>query len=368
LKNTYRHPLDYAIGAKHYLTSEYVDVEFRVSSKNFYVEELVDLNKLGFNSSKGHYIVIQLEKRDVDTFTALRRISKVLNIPVENIIVLGLKDRNATSSQYVFIKRELVENPKALEDASCEKIRYKFLGFTLRKPEQRDLIGNRFRILIEDASTSVYEKMKSIAEKIIEYGLPSYYGYQRFGVKRVNTHLLGKYIVLGRVDLFVRELLHGIYPSEGWHSIAKRLSNKYSEDMFYEKLVYTARDIKHSISLVRSIVRDIYVDSYASYLYNLLLNHIIESHGWSALDQDYPMIGCAEYFDEYYSEIARSEGLTYNHIVFFKCWFRRGLFRPLDLKLDMKSSNIICSFVLERGFYASIVLREVFKENLVFEH
>jgi len=363
--NVYRHPLDYAIGAKYYLTRKRVDVEFKINSENFYVEEIVDFTKLGFDRQKGQYAVFAIRKKDRDTLAVLRKLSRILYIPPENIVVLGLKDKDSTSIQYAFIKRELASNPKEVENASDKYVEFSFIGYVARKPREGDLVGNKFEIVVENAMKSHYEVFQEIVSEIASKGLPSYYGYQRFGVKRANTHLLGKFIVLGRLDLFVHEILHGLYPVEGLRGIVKRLANTFNGGMVYERVVYAVKDPDYAVRVAREMTRDIFTDSYSSYLYNLLLNKIIEAYGWSALDSDYPTIGCVEYFDEYYKDLALIEGLSSQHVAFFKCWFRRGLFKPRSVKLEFKDNTITFTFILEKGFYASILLREIFKENLI---
>jgi len=362
--NVYRHPLDYAIGAKYYLTHKCVDVEFKINSRNFYVEEIVDFTKLGFDRRKGQYAVFAIRKRDQDTLTTLRKLSRILQIPPENIVVLGLKDKDSTSVQYAFIKKELVPNPEEVENASGKHVEFSLVGYVARKPREGDLVGNKFEVVVENAMGNHYEVFREIVSEIASKGLPSYYGYQRFGVKRANTHLLGKFIVLGRLDLFVHEILHGLYPAEGLRGIVKRSANVFDGSLVYERVVYTVKDPDYAVRVVSGMTRDIFIDSYASYLYNLLLNRIVEAYGWSALDSDYPTIGCVEYFDEYYKDLALLEGLS-SQYVFFKCWFRRGLFKPRIVKLEFKDNTITFTFILEKGFYASVVLREIFKENLI---
>ncbi len=363
---TYRHPLDYGIGAKYYLTHEKLGVEFRVNNDNFYVEEIINFNRLGFNDKTGNYIVFILEKRNIDTFNALYNVKKHFNIPVENFIILGLKDKVATTKQYVFIKRELVDPDSLHEDIIGKNYRFKFIGYTLRKPRVDDLVGNKFTIVVNAQDNTIYHKLRILVDKIASRGLPSYYGYQRFGVKRVNTHLLGKYLVLERIDLFIHELLHGIYPSDETYSLIKRVIGTYTGGMVYERMIKVSRDLFSSINKVRSMTRDLYIDAYTSYLYNLLLNKIIEKMGWEALDNEYPTIGCMEYYDEYYRDIAEQELIPESKLIYFKCWFRRGLFKPMNNTIVRRNNSILYSFTLRKGCYASIVLREIFKEDLIY--
>ncbi len=364
MKPVYLHPLDYGIGAKYYLTREEISIEYRIDSNSFYVEELIDLDSLGYSTLNGNYVVLGIYKKNVETFEILNTLARKLGIPRENILYMGLKDKNSTSLQYFFIRKELVDPYYLGEGLVGKSYRIVFKGYVRRKPRRRDVIGNKFKVFVKDTEYENYVKAKKILEQINKHGLPSYYGYQRFGVKRTNTHILGKYLVLNRLDLFIEELLHNIYPGETIYSIRNRVRNNYTGKMLYEKIIYNSKDLEKSIKKVLSLINNLYIDAYSSYLYNLLLNKIIDSMGWNMLDQEYPSIGCSSSLN-YYRDICSIEGIKIENNNLFRCWFRRGLFKPLSIDIVFKGNSMEISFVLKSGFYASIVLRELFKEKLV---
>jgi len=43
------------------------------------------------------------------------------------------------------------------------------------------------------------------------------------------------------------------------------------------------------------------------------------------------------------------------------------LFKPFDISLRLVNNTLEIGFSLRQGFYASVVLRELFKENLVLK-
>lgn len=357
------HKLDYVAGTEYYLTNEKIDYEYRLDPNTFYVEEIVDLEKIGFSKETGNYVVLKLFKRNVDTYTALLRISKKIGIPVENIVFLGLKDKYASTTQYLFIKKDLVDVNDIIDSSSSE-YELDFYGYSRRKPRKSDLKGNKFKILIDNLSDEDFTVLKKMLSKIIDYGLPSYYGYQRFGFRRFNTHILGKYLILNRFDLFLHDFLHSIYPCEEYESVLKRIEGRF-DSFIYEKIVYRSRDVFKSIKLINRILRNLYVDAYASYLYNMLLNNIIEKQGWSFLNKMYPTIGCIKYINEYYKDILVIESIPLSSVYLFKCWFRKGLFKPISLSISRLNRGVVVEFNLERGFYATIIIRELFKDKFI---
>lgn len=102
--------LDRVIGIEVFVYPDKVNAEYMISPDTFYVEELADLDKLGFNESQGEYMVFKAVKKGMDTPELIRRIASKLNIPPNNIIHLGLKDKFSTSTQYLFVKKYIIRD------------------------------------------------------------------------------------------------------------------------------------------------------------------------------------------------------------------------------------------------------------------
>ncbi len=358
----YIHPLDYICGLKYYLTMKKLKCTYIVSSKNFIVEELIDWDNLGFSTEDGNYIVLRITKRNIDTFQALRIISSKISIPEKNIHILGLKDRDSTAIQYAFINKYLVNNIGDLS-INDKNIIVEPIGYTRIKPRKKHLTGNKFALIINEPRE--YNRAKQIMTAITEKGLPSYYGYQRFGIKRPNTHILGKYIILRRTDLFAKELLRSIYPLESIQSIINRRLGIYDK-LYYEKIFSHNKNPEKALKTLSNMLNNLYIDAYSSYLYNLLLNKVIDFYGWNKLTTRYPMPGCIN-SEKYYKDLLVKENITYDELIkYTKCWYREGLFKPINPSIKIENNRLYISFILEKGYYATIIMRELFKENLLF--
>ncbi|MET1159673.1 MAG: tRNA pseudouridine(13) synthase TruD, partial [Thermoprotei archaeon] len=173
MKTTYPHPLDYAVGIKHVITPLKINKEYRLSAESFYVKEIVDLNSLDFNTEKGNYVVFKVVKKNIDTLSTARVLEKYLGLPHGNVIILGLKDKNSTSTQYFFVKKELVREYIKINECIeiGSNVEACIIGFIGRKPRKEHLLGNKFRIILE-ASEKEYYMSKEILNKIIEIGVP----------------------------------------------------------------------------------------------------------------------------------------------------------------------------------------------------
>lgn len=361
----YPHPLDYVTGLKYTVTDGKLPVEFELSSETFHVLELVDLNEAGFSAEKGEYAVLKLWKKDIEMFKAVEIVSRRLRIPASSIYFYGIKDKHACTESYLFIKSHLLD--QSLLPLLAKNIRVELIGFIRSKPKRAMFKGNRFRVVIE--STDPY-RMASLLEEMVRTfsgtGLLGYYGYQRFGWKRYNSHILGKYMLLGREDMFAEEFLKTLYPTEDAESTLKRYLGVYA-NLAYERL-YVKTTLSQGLEAIAKKVRNVFIDAYYSYLFNLLINLVVEKEGLNALSaESLPMPGChdnARYY-KYYERIARIENIDLSLLTSSNCFYRQGAFRPINNIVNLRSGHIIYEFVLRPGMYATVVLRELFKDNLV---
>lgn len=358
--STYPHPLDYVTGLKYTLTRDKIPLEFEINPQVFHVEEVVDLHGLGFNKEHGEYAVLEMSKRGIEMFRALDYVTRELNIPSSNIYFYGIKDREATTTSYLFIKTSILHRHNL--PIKTRNLSVDLVGFIRRKPTREFFEGNRFTVIMEPRSEDYEHLVKKIIGIMEKHGLPSYYGYQRFGWKRYNSHILGKYIVLGREDLFSRQLLKTMYPREDPEASYKRILGIYTGMLFESR--YVAKPMGKRSRGIISFIRDIYIDAYASYLYNLVLNSIIEKKGIEHLDMSIPMPGCTG-SRGLYEDIFTLEGIDSSSVKYMPCFQRHGLFKPLFISISRTSEGLVLEFLLKPGMYATIVLRELFKDNLL---
>ncbi len=367
----YCNDLDIVAGISFCLTREKINTKYGFSPETFHVIEIIDWRNLGFSVDDGDYIVLKIEKKNIDTFTAADIVSKKLSVPKSNIIYLGLKDKRSYSVQYFFLKKYLVRRDLNVDSVLIEQdnLVATVHGFVRRKPRKEHLLGNMFRVLISDYNKN-YHKAKSIIDKICAHGLPSYYGYQRFGVTRPNTHYVGKMLLLGEYVEAFHEFVEGAYLSESIESLKSRKYKVFPYSMRYELQVFkrSLSSIYHSWRGLDSRLFSLFIESYQSYLFNRMLAKIflLKRNVADKVDEAcVPGMGCLDPFD-IVAEVLLDEGIDYNvfSIRKIKGWRRSLLFRPHDVGFERHGNDFYLVFCLEKGFFASIVLRELFKENL----
>lgn len=170
-----------------------------------------------FNSKKIKYTVFDLNKKREDTILAAQKISRALNIPLNDITWAGLKDNRAVTVQRMCIKGNHITE---LGNLNFQRIFIKNIKALKRSIKTGNLWGNNFKIIIRDISIidseaisgkNINRKIKSILESksknIKEKGFPNFFGLQRFGTYRPNSHLIGKHMFLQNFKEAVEEFL-----------------------------------------------------------------------------------------------------------------------------------------------------------------
>ena len=386
--------LDSDIGIFVYSTKfKGVGGKIKSSPEDFFVSEILDEKVLSKLSNTDGYAVYKLKKHGIDTNHALSEIFKIHGLRLK---ALGLKDANATTEQFVCS----MNASKNVRNFSTNRYSLEFLGYVSKPLTKKDMIGNHFKIKIEDASFVEISKFKEY-EKVLNF-----FGYQRFGSKRPVSHLIGKAIIQNDFERAVSLLLSfsSEYDLPENTKIRKMLEDKsnYAEalnevppQMDIERIVLSEM-VEHDDPLraMRNIplnIRRFFVQAFQSYIFNHTISAAFE-HGEELFlpksgDVCYdkksilgrfendpsqrlaiPLVGYSyskkNRFDYHISEILETEQVHAKD--FFSKTMQEisdeGGFRQTAIKCDNFSiSEHIVSFTLSRGSYATILLREIMK-------
>ena len=218
-----------------YLQNGSASFRFVQTKEDFFVDEIARHPK----ATKGKYVVVHVQKQNITTWEMIELFSSYLEINNSAIGYAGLKDKYATTSQYISIPSKYL---KKLEHFSHNSIKI-LSHFKADKPIQTgDLEANRFRIILHDVSNIDAGKIEKTAKKIVQNGLANYFGYQRFGSKQdaiiqaremVEEH---KHIA----DKKLGKFLFAIYQSELFNAwLKKRIAmSKEGEFLLLEGDVY----------------------------------------------------------------------------------------------------------------------------------
>lgn len=361
-----------------------------------------------FSKQNKKYLYVDLEKRGLSTTQAINQLSRFLRISQKKIGYAGLKDKRAITSQKISIYEPLKER---ISKFYYKNIKIYNPSFEEKEITIGDLKENKFVVTIRQV-----EKQKDL-EKIVnecinqikQKGIINYYGEQRFGGIREITHRVGKLFLQRKYKDAVLLYLTETNDYEEEH--IKKAREDLKKDLDYKKhaanfpikagfekqmlnhLANQPEDYLGAITCLPKGVQYLFIHAYQSYLFNQLINLRIEKgHGLEKIEGDkiidnktyLPIFGFETTFSlkkagELERELLRKEGIS---ILDFKnqdcgALSSKGEYRKITSKiktinleeitedeLHENKQKIRLSFILDKGQYATNVLREIIKPSL----
>ena len=306
--------LEKEIGIEAYVTSSLgIGGKIRNLLDDFVVEELLIDGSLAEVSPQindweltgaGNYLICVMVKRRWDTFLAVREVAKRLRISQKRIRFAGIKDTKALTAQHISLQNVA---PNKVLNLEIKDIKLYPKRFSRERMYSQLIKGNRFHITIRNIEqpVSVVEKRtKSVQEEIESIGgVPNFFGHQRFGTIRPNTHQVGKYLARGDTRkaalAFLAEPSINEHPDarEARQNLQETLNFKESYENFPRFLRYERFMLRHLTEYPTDFVgafrklprrlRKLFVQSYQSYLFNLFLSERIRRN----IPLDKPQIG-----------------------------------------------------------------------------
>ncbi len=135
-------------------------------------------------SGQGDHLFVWIEKRDLTTHEAIRRLGHALAIAPRDIGHAGLKDRHATTRQWLSIPGARAEAVQELAIEGLRVLEARPHGNKLRVGHNH---GNHFTITLEEVDATEGERLAVALAELARSGLPNHYGAQRFGVRGDNV-------------------------------------------------------------------------------------------------------------------------------------------------------------------------------------
>ncbi|MFH0885464.1 MAG: tRNA pseudouridine(13) synthase TruD [Candidatus Micrarchaeota archaeon] len=232
----------------------------------------------------GPYLHFVLQKNNWATSSAISEIAKRLHTSQSNFNFAGSKDKLAISTQIASVRglsKEAVSNLK-IKDISINGV-----WGAKDRVHLGDLLGNRFTIRVQGACEDAADKVATIGGEL-KGMFPNYFGEQRFGSSRRNTHHVGERLLKGEIE---EALLMYLCDSEGeTHQEATLARKELSETRDFalalksfpshlrlerSMLAHLARKPDDYTGALRCLPRNIllmFIHAYQSDLFNRLLS------------------------------------------------------------------------------------------------
>jgi len=156
----------------------------KLLNEDFMVTEL----PLQLPSGAGEHIWLEIEKNGANTAFVAQQLAEAAGVQEWDVGYAGLKDRYAITRQWFSIYFPKGETPDL---TLLQHPEFKVLSQSrhVKKLRPGDLQGNRFRIVLREASggpdaiAAIEANLKAIASQ----GVPNYFGAQRFGFEGGNV-------------------------------------------------------------------------------------------------------------------------------------------------------------------------------------
>lgn len=323
------------------------------TNEDFIVEEI----PLYLPTNEGQHIYLLIKRSGYSTKEIVDKLKKIFAIHETDVGFAGLKDKNATVTQWFSLSLGANADLKLVK----EKIENEFKELSIleiskhtNKLKNSHLIGNKFTLTLRDCKKNALKTALLIKEEILKNGIPNYYGPQRFGSKQTNQ-IVGKEILLKTKKEkrhWVRKLMLSAYQS---HLFNLWLSRRINENLFSTLI---EGDLLQSVELQRPFP----YDSQRDHLNEFQRGEI--SYTGPMYGEKVSMPTCKAL--ELEKKILEEEDLTLENFTQARLPGSRRIAHIFLKELEVSGSedDITLSFTLTKGSYATSLVREFSKAEL----
>jgi tRNA pseudouridine13 synthase len=302
-KNDRESEIEKFVGIEQYSTQEFDGIGgvYKDTHKDFIVKEITESGKIleikedreppPYLPERDNFTTFNLVKINIDTFEAIKKICKKLGISRYEIFYSGLKDKRSISVQKVSLKGNYTQK---LKNLNIRDIFIRAITPTQKPVNLGSNRGNNFTIIIRDIKKSkdLETRIEIILEKLRKDGFPNYFGLQRFGKYRPNSHLIGRALLEGDYEKAFREFVSRTYSSESPNlsvirqKVGKTLDNmsklrkvyrKFPRGLSYEcklieHILQNPRDYKGAFTQINKDLLNLIINAFQSYLFNRMIS------------------------------------------------------------------------------------------------
>jgi len=345
-----------------------IDFRFKQSPRDFVVEEI----PLYEFSGEGEHLVLFIRKKNLATTDMIRIIAQHLGIKDREIGYAGLKDKHAMTKQYISIHKSLEEK---LESFSHDGIKIVSKTYHNNKIKIGHLKGNRFYIKVKKVNPTSAKKIDEALKNITDFGMPNFFGYQRFGNDGTN-HIDGEKIAKGEKrerNPRVRKFLINAYQS---HLFNLWLSRRLEINSLVNN--FEAKEIESLLNMANNEVVKLKEQKHP---FKLISGDIMEHYPHGRL---FNFNGEEEDIERFNnrnisvtgllcgSKVKSSEGLAgiiekeYNDTINVDGARRYAWVFPTEIegRFNQIEAQYEFNFTLPKGSYATVLLEEIAKKKI----
>lgn len=397
-----------------FLTNEFQGIGgvIRYTPEDFQVTEIPAYPCTG----EGEHVFLYVEKKNLSTLELVNRLASQLKISPHDVGYAGQKDCHALTRQYFSVPLRTLPYVEKINLSGVQVLSVQRHQNKLRIGH---LHGNIFHILIRDYDKDKISNLSLIRDKLLEKGVPNYFGEQRFGSQN-NTHIIGKALLQKNGHDLLQSMFapaptldseriakaKEYYASKEYDLAYKEMPSEFrTEKLLLKKLASGVTEDK-IFSIIPKPMQTFYICAYQSWLFNEILacrldnidsietgDLAVKHPGRTVflvenaekeqqrcklheISPSGPIFGCKmiqpqEKPLERELELLKRENITKE--MFSLDGERRSLrFFLQDVSWEVVQEGIWLNFTLPKSCYATVVLREFIKypqsQNFDFEN
>ncbi|WP_088536524.1 tRNA pseudouridine(13) synthase TruD [Geobacter sp. DSM 9736] len=142
---------------------------------------------------EGEHVYVEIEKRGLTTFEAIRRLGAAMQVSEREIGYAGLKDARGVTRQTISVPRVA---PQRLLELELSGMKVLSARPHRNKLKPGHLVGNHFALRVRGVSEGALDNATRVLEILKTRGVPNYFGVQRYG-SQGNSHVVGRALLLG---------------------------------------------------------------------------------------------------------------------------------------------------------------------------
>ncbi|MEM3364603.1 MAG: tRNA pseudouridine(13) synthase TruD [Candidatus Micrarchaeia archaeon] len=349
--------------------------KIKENPEDFVVDEILSDGTFVSESYKkdgegnGAFVWVGVKKVNWNTIDLAREIAKRMGVSEKRVNYGGIKDRVAVAYQVFSINTR--ENCEAAKETINRIKDVKVIGCwrSNRWIKNEDFVGNRFEITLRECDTD-FGKIKRIDK------FPNYFGEQRFGSIRQNSHVVGLYLLKGDYDSALKEYFSGELDMKEKEMYEK--SKRYGAEKFIKtywrvfNLCLSAFQSRLFNEEVEMRIRDgrtgVLKGEYACGRNKLGFADVgVEGNEFTVVQ----LVGGKCIVNEYKSSLLQKYKLETED--FEKAGLKGGwrtLYAPIlwegieNICEEKKGNTVRLKFMLQKGSYATVAIRSVMGDEI----
>ena len=272
-----------------YLTEDLPGIGGVLKSRpeDFMVDEQPQYQPCG----SGEHIYLYVEKRGMSTLDMVRVVAKHFGVRRSDVGYAGLKDKHAITRQVLSVHTP-GRKPEDFPQLQHEQITVQWADLHTNKLRRGHLRGNRFSIRVREVDPVAVLRAKPILDRLAASGVPNRIGEQRFGVIE-NNHLIGRALILGDAQAALDELLgpnanhpdnhaesRRLYTEGKFREAAALLPNGMRNELFALNVLAKGGDAHDVFSRMDESIIGFFYSAFQSAMFNRVLDARIERHAF----------------------------------------------------------------------------------------